>query len=123
MPVLFVLDRDRDLTLSPPEIAAASAALRLLDTNHDGKLAAEECGLHIDPNSMSPTALAKLRRRFMSYHPVLAALDADRDGEISAWEIEHAAASLKNLDRNHDGYLTAGELLPSEIAAHVNRRE
>ena len=122
MPVLFVLDGDRDLTLSPREIGHAPAALRILDADHDGKLTAEECGLHIDPNSMPAAVLAQLRRRFMSFHPVLAALDADHDGEISAWEIEHAAAALKNPDRNHDGYLTADELLPFEMAAHAGLR-
>jgi hypothetical protein len=116
MPVLRALDADGDLALSPWEIANAPAALRKLDTNHEGKVTAEECGLHIDPNSLAPAMLAQLRRRFMSYHPVLAALDADHDGEISAWEIDHAAAALKKLDRNHDGYLTADELIPFEMA-------
>jgi len=58
----------------------------------------------------------------MSFHPVLAALDADHDGEISAWEIQHAAAALKNLDRNHDGYLTADELIPFEMADRAGLR-
>jgi len=122
LPVLRMLDADRDLTLSPQEIGNAPAALRILDADHDGKLTAEECGLHIDPNSMPAAVLAQLRRRFMSFHPVLAALDADHDGEISGWEIEHAAASLKNLDRNHDGYLTADELIPLELAVHAGLR-
>ncbi len=71
---------------------------------------------------MNPALLAQLRQRLMSYHPVLAALDADHDGEISAWEIEHAAQSLKKLDRNHDGYLTADELIPFEMAVHSGLR-
>lgn len=122
MPVLGALDADRDLTLSPWEIGNAPAALRKLDIDYDGKLTPEECGLHIDPNSVPPPLLAQLRQRFMSNHPVLAALDADHDGEISAWEIEHAAQSLKKLDRNHDGYLTADELIPFEMAVHSGLR-
>jgi len=122
MPVLGALDADRDLTLSPWEIGNAPAALRKLDINYDGKLTPEECGLHIDPNSVPPALLAQLRQRFMSYHPALAALDTDHDGEISSWEIEHAAAALKKLDRNHDGYLTADELIPLEIAVHARLR-
>ena len=122
MLVLRTLDADRDLTLSPWEIATAPAALRKLDTNHDGKLTPEECGLHIDPDSVPPALLARLHHRFMSFHPLLAALDANHDGEISAWEIEHAAASLKTLDRNHDGYLTADELIPFEVAVHAGLR-
>ena len=122
MPVLGALDADRDLTLSPWEISNAPAALRKLDINYGGNLTPEECGLHIDPNSVPPASLAQLRQRFMSYHPVLAALDADHDGEISSWEIEHAAAGLKKLDRNHDGYLTADELIPFEMAFHAGLR-
>jgi len=122
MPVLRALDSDRDFALSPWEIGNAPAALRQLDTSHEGKVTAGECGLHIDPNSMPPAVLAQLRRQFMSYHPVLAALDADHDGEISAWEIDHAAAALKKLDRNHDGYLTADELVPLEMAVRAGLR-
>jgi hypothetical protein len=122
MPLLRALDTDGDVTLSPWEIGNAPAALRKLDTNHEGKVTAEECGLHIDPNSVPPAMPAQLRRHFMSYHPVLAALDADHDGEISAWEIDHAAAALKKLDRNHDSYLTADELLPFDTAVRPRVR-
>jgi Ca2+-binding EF-hand superfamily protein len=44
--------------------------------------------------------------------PVIKALDADADGEISAQEIENAAAALKKLDKNKDGKLTFDELRP-----------
>ena len=122
LPVLRALDADRDLTLSPSEIAGAPAALRRLDTGHAGKLTAAECGLRVDPSSLSPAVLAQLRLRFMSHHPVLAALDADHDGELSAWEIDRAAAALKTLDRNHDGYLTPDELVPFEMAVRAGLR-
>ncbi len=45
--------------------------------------------------------------------PVLAALDADHDGTISAKEIENAAVALRTLDKNGDGDLTAEEMRPS----------
>ena len=122
MPVLRALDADRDLTLSPSEIRNAPAVLRKLDANRVGNLSAEECGLYIRPNSLSPAVVAQLRRHFMSFHPVLAALDTDHDGEISAWEIEHAAAALKKLDRNHDGSLAADELIPFEMAVYAGLR-
>jgi hypothetical protein len=117
MPVLRALDADRDFTLSPWEIGNAPAALRKVHTSHAGKLIPEECGFGVfeNPSSAPPTIMAQLRRQFMSYHPVLSALDADHDGEISASEIDHATAALKKLDRNHDGYLTADELIPSEM--------
>jgi EF hand len=122
MAVLRALDTDRDFALSPSEIANAPAALRQLETNHVDKLTPEECGLRIDPNSMPPAMAAQLQHRFMSYHPVLAALDANHEGEISAAEIDHAAAALMKLDRDHDGYLTADELLPFEMAARAGLR-
>ena len=44
--------------------------------------------------------------------PVLAALDADRDGELSADEIGKATEALKTLDRDGDGKLTRMEIGP-----------
>ena len=130
MPVLRALDADGNLTLTPWEIGNAPAALRTLDANHDGKLTAEECGLRIDPNSVPlarpaqllPWTAWRVGREFMSDHPLLAALDADHSGEISAWEIDHAAAALRKLDRDHDGYLTPDEVIPFELAARAGLR-
>ncbi len=44
--------------------------------------------------------------------PLLAALDANADGELSADEIAQAATALKKLDRNRDGKLSQEELRP-----------
>lgn len=52
------------------------------------------------------------RPSMMSFLPVLKALDADGNGEISSKEIENAAAALKTLDKNDDGKLTEDELRP-----------
>jgi len=107
MPVIAALDADHDQVISAAEIANAPAMLRTLDTNHDGKLTADECGSSASAGSDAGLA-------YMRFHPVLAALDADDDGEISAKEIENAPAALKTLDRNHDGKLTSDEILPRE---------
>jgi Ca2+-binding EF-hand superfamily protein len=48
--------------------------------------------------------------------PIMIALDADKDGEISAKEIENAVAALKTLDKNEDGKLTEEELRPDFAA-------
>jgi Ca2+-binding EF-hand superfamily protein len=40
------------------------------------------------------------------------ALDTNHDGEISAQEIDNAAASLKTLDKNGDGQITEDEVTP-----------
>ena len=95
--VLGALDTDRDGVISEAEIANASAALRTLDKNHDGKLTAEECGLRLpDRPGMDPRFLNRSRRGFMRLHPVLAALDTDHDGEISAREIWTAAGGASD---------------------------
>lgn len=44
--------------------------------------------------------------------PIIAALDLDGDGIISADEIDKAPESLKKLDKNSDGQLTPDELHP-----------
>ena len=45
-------------------------------------------------------------------HPLIAVLDVDDDGAISAVEIEGAVAALKKLDKNGDGQITHEELRP-----------
>lgn len=52
------------------------------------------------------------RPNMMSFLPVLKALDADGNGEISAAEMANAAAALKSLDKNGDGKLTEDEVRP-----------
>lgn len=44
--------------------------------------------------------------------PLISALDADRDHEISPSEIDQAANHLKALDKNNDGQLTEDEICP-----------
>jgi len=44
--------------------------------------------------------------------PLMVALDADEDGEISAKEIENAVEALKKLDKDDDGKLSREELRP-----------
>ena len=108
--VLDALDADHDYVISATEIAAAPAALRRLDLNGDGKLSAEECGMH---------AAKDLRGVFMQSNPVLAALDTDHDAEISASEIRNAPAALKRLDLNGDGRLLPVEIAPDSVAREI----
>ena len=44
--------------------------------------------------------------------PVMAALDSDQDGEISARELENAATALRTLDKDGNNKLTEDELAP-----------
>ena len=45
--------------------------------------------------------------------PLVVALDADGDGELSPKEIDNAVAALRALDKNKDGKLTRDEYLPA----------
>lgn len=45
--------------------------------------------------------------------PLMQALDADGDGELSAKEIENASAALKTLDKDKNGRLTREEMFPA----------
>jgi hypothetical protein len=44
--------------------------------------------------------------------PLMAVLDADQNGELSAAELANATTALKTLDKNGDAKLTAEELMP-----------
>ena len=52
------------------------------------------------------------QNRGFAWMPVLAALDADSDGTISAQEIENASSQLKSLDKDGDGALSKQEIMP-----------
>lgn len=44
--------------------------------------------------------------------PIIMVLDTDKDGILSASEIQNAPISLRKLDKNGDGQLGPGELNP-----------
>jgi Ca2+-binding EF-hand superfamily protein len=49
----------------------------------------------------------------MRMDPIFQALDTDHDGVISGNEITNAASSLKTLDKNQDGRISADEVRPN----------
>jgi EF hand len=51
-------------------------------------------------------------QQMMQRHPVLAAIDLDRDGMISASEVTAAPESLRAADTNRDGKISGRELIP-----------
>ncbi len=134
-PLLLALDADEDGDISATEIENAAAALKKLDKNNDGKLSADELRPRFDfpgagvgpggpddfgppggaPGFGPPGGIAMPRPgaafRFPAI-PLMSALDADNDEEISADEMKNAPAALKKLDENKDGKLSREESLP-----------
>ena len=50
--------------------------------------------------------------RRMMIPPIVIALDANKDGTISADELANASAAVKSLDKNNDGAVQMEELRP-----------
>jgi hypothetical protein len=117
-PVFAFFDADRDGELSEQEIDHAAEALARLDRNGDGRITREEMRppkregegeRKRPPREDEPQGPPPGGR---PVPPLVAALDADKDGKISAAEIDNAPESLKELDANGDGELTPEELRP-----------
>jgi hypothetical protein len=104
-PLLFLFDEDQDGVISADEIEAASAALQTLDADGDGKLTIDELRPPRPPQG--PQGPQGHRPP-----PVIAALDQDQDGRLSAAELDAAPESLRELDLDQDGELSPEELRP-----------
>jgi hypothetical protein len=59
--------------------------------------------------------LANRMFEMMRRLPIMAALDRDRDGTISASEIDQAPNSLRGVDRNRDNEITLDEMRPRPV--------
>lgn len=104
--IATVLDLNQDGILSAEEIAAAPALLKALDKNNDGVLAADEfCPTGRNPQGRGPAA-------GRGGAGACRWLDTDSDGVLSTAEMTNAADSLRKLDRNGDGAVTADEIRP-----------
>ncbi len=126
--LLHALDTDHDGIISAEEISHSAIVLKTLDTDHDSSLSPEECGFRGFPPGIGLLTggnaeaaeqrrrfLLRVRPAFMRFHPILAALDADHDGQISASEIQNAPSALWTLDRNGDAQITEEEYLPDPV--------
>ncbi len=132
-PLVDALDTDHDGIISADEIKAAPESLKTLDKNKDGKLTPDEF-MGRPPGGPPPGGpkdggdKKPAERPFPGQKPpgpkdgdgkpqrpppppLVAALDADGDGVISAAEIANASAALLTLDKNGDGQLGPGEYM------------
>ncbi len=60
-----------------------------------------------------PRREGEIGMNFMRFNPLLAAIDTDHDGVLSADEIKNSAVALRKLDKNGDGKLTQDEMRPA----------
>ena len=124
-PIVQALDANHDGVIDSNEIANASAALKTLDKNGDGKLTTDEYrpprpegarGDHAGgppPQGNSQGGGSPPQEHHQRPPlPILQALDANHDGAIDSNEIANAPAALKTLDKNGDGKLTPDEFMP-----------
>lgn len=112
-PLQKALDTNRDGELSPDEISNAPVALAELDKNGDGALTRKEL-LPKPPKppqgetgEAPPAPPADLKA---PPTPLIRAIDTDKNGTISAEEIEASSESLLILDKNDDGTISKKEL-------------
>ncbi len=122
----------------PPADGDMAKSLMSFDKNGDGKLAKDELPERMqgmlargDKDGDGFLSLAELKamapqRRegedgghrgagggMMRMDPILAAIDADRNGTISAAELRNATIALRALDKNNDGQLSGDEIRPA----------
>jgi Ca2+-binding EF-hand superfamily protein len=101
-PVRTALDTDGDGVLSAAELQAATASLRQLDRNGDGK---------IDETELRPPAPPTISDELTT---TLMAFDADKDGRLTRAEVpERFQGLFERADANKDGVLTAVEIRQS----------
>lgn len=117
----LALDLDGDEMISATEIAKAPSSLKKLDLDGDGRLTREELrpkgpegapGAGQGKGGAPPAPPDGAARAKRPAPPIVAALDADGDGVISATELAAAPTRLKKLDANGNGRLDPDEYRP-----------
>ena len=111
---LLAFDKNGDGTLTKEELPERMQGIfDRADSNHDGLLTAEEIRKAAVPAQQGRGEGRGGRGggpSFMRMDPILAAIDTDSDGEISAAELAASSKSLKKLDTNADGRLSEDEV-------------
>jgi Ca2+-binding EF-hand superfamily protein len=107
MPVQTALDANSDGVISTDEMAQASAALRKLDKNGDGKLTEDEVRPNFDRERREGSGNNSNEELINS----LMAFDENKDSKLSKKEVpERMQGIFARADANHDDVLTREEL-------------
>jgi Ca2+-binding EF-hand superfamily protein len=113
---LMAFDKNEDGKLVRGEVPERFQGLfDRVDANKDGSLTREEIktSAAAQAQPQGPPEGGRGGRGGPGMDPVVAALDTNHDGTIAGEEIAAAAQSLKALDRNGDGQLSADETRPA----------
>lgn len=125
----LALDANGDRMVSFDELKAAPDLLRKLDANQDGQITRDElrparpgtvgAGYRAnrprriqEPQPEAPAGATPAPRRPLA--PLLAAVDTNQDGVLSAEEIAAAPQSLRALDADADQQLSLDEIRPAD---------
>ena len=113
--IMAALDADKDGALSADEIANATAALKKLDKNGDGKVGRDEIRTELE--KLLPPRRERGGRRGGggfgggSFLDRIMEHDKNADGKISASELPAVMAGLMDRgDKNKDGFLEKSEI-------------
>jgi Ca2+-binding EF-hand superfamily protein len=113
-------DQDKNGYLEKAELPENQQALfDGWDGNADGKVYLDELRTALEAERKP--LLNRIRAVVTpGEHSLLAALDANRDGSLSAREIQESPERLRASDRNADGRVTKDEI-PTRISVHFER--
>ena len=109
LPLMAALDSDGDGRIAAAEIRGAPDALVALDADGSGALEGSE----MMPRFGGRGRPGQGRRPALASIPLIAGLDLDGSGEISAEELAGAPSALRSLDTDSDGVVSAREMLPA----------
>ena len=127
---LMVFDKNGDGKLQKEEVPERmQGVFERGDADHDGVLTLSEIRTLVEADYRKKNANTEqdpdwiLRSAMISMRlvPVLAVLDANHDGKISAGEMDAAPAALAKLDVNHNGKLTDDEVRPDAVTGLLAR--
>ncbi len=111
---LMAFDKDGDGKLSKAELPERmQGMLARGDKDGDGFLTTAELQAMTRPRQQEGENHGPRGGGMMRMDPVLAAIDADKNGIISAAELKNAVTALKPLDKDNDGQLTGQEIRPA----------